>query len=95
MKTLVQDGDEIPVDLDADDVTGASGEQIGQPAGARTDLEHQVVRRQLRGIDQTPHEVAVDQKVLSEALAWMQPGGGKGSLDFPLGLNVFHACGGV
>ena len=88
-KAVLEQNNQVTVDLDANDATGASDEQIGESARPRADLKYQVIRRQFRRVDQTAHQVPVDEEVLPEALAGTQTGGGQGGLDLALSLDMF------
>ena len=65
---VAQHGDHPLVDLDRRDRPRTIGERRGENAGARPDLEHVVIRRQLRCVDDRREHTAVHEEVLPEAL---------------------------
>jgi hypothetical protein len=69
-----EEGDQVRVGFDGDDVGGAGGEPFGERAGAGTDLQDQVLRGQFGRIDDAIEVGFVQQKVLPQALAWGQAG---------------------
>ncbi|MGD2110600.1 MAG: hypothetical protein PVI86_14570, partial [Phycisphaerae bacterium] len=73
----------------------AGSEQVGEAAGAGSDLEDVVVWIELGGVDESSHQVSVDQKVLTERFSRVRAGFVEDGLYLALGLDVGDALGEV
>ena len=71
-KRVLEDGDELFVQFDGDDVASLRGQERGQRAQARSDLQHHIVGRELRRFHDAPKMGFGDEEVLAQALPWMQ-----------------------
>ena len=75
------------VHFDADHMCDATDEKIGQAARSAAHFQDNVVRPRFRRSNQTPHEIAVDQKMLAETLAWAKSARIEQCPNLPLGLD--------
>ena len=63
--------------------------QVGQSARSGADLQNHVGGSQLRCVNESAHEVAVDQEMPAKPFSRTQPGLREQSFGLPLGLDMF------
>ncbi len=76
-KTVAEERDQTVIQLDGDHAAGLLGDQLGEHAGTGADLQHRVVRCQLSRGDDAGAMRRVDQKVLAQALLWVDAESGE------------------
>ncbi len=78
------------IDLHTDDLRGCLDQQVRQAAGSAADFQHAIIRPDLAGLAEPPHQVSVNEEMLPEPLARTHPGLGQKFRDLAFCLNVLH-----
>ena len=86
-ESAAQQGGQIAIDFDGDDLPRASEQFFGERPGSRPHFNNQILRPEFAGLGDQPHEILVDHEILPKPLPRLRPRLGQECFDLVFGLG--------
>ena len=86
LESLAEQRGKIAIDLDRDNLRAASQQFFSERARPWSDFDQQIIRRDLPGIGDDPHQILIDHEILPEPMPRLGPRCRQDCLNLVLGL---------